>query len=184
MIRKTCVLIMVLALTLVAVGIANASTSAEKQAAIDAGLAYLASTQNANGSWTYGGGTYNAAATGAALLAFTEQYYKPLGWNNPDPNIYMNVVTNATNYLLSTVTTLPFAATGNWWGFGAGSSGLRWTGNNEDTYLTGIVLPSLARLVSNPYGGSAIYSPSATISGIGGTGGPLVNGQTYAQVIQ
>ncbi len=80
MMRKTCVLIMMLALALAAIGIANASTSADKQIAIDKGLAYLASHQNADGSWTIGaaGPGFASAYTGAALLAFTEQKYKPL----------------------------------------------------------------------------------------------------------
>jgi hypothetical protein len=178
--RKTFTLFLALALLLGAVGVVNASTSAEKQAAIDAGLAYLAGTQNPNGSWSngYGGATFASAFTGAALLAFTEQKYKPLGWNGPD---YSAVVTNATNYLLSKAATLPFAAGGNWWGFGAGSSGIQWSAGSEDTYITGLVLPALSRLVTNPYGGSPIYSPGTVITG---TGNAVVDGKTYAQVIQ
>jgi hypothetical protein len=179
MLRKTGVLVLVLAFVVATVGVANASTSAEKQAAIDLGLKYLANTQQANGSWTngYGGATFASAFTAAALLAFTEQKYKPVGWNGAD---YTAVVTNATNYLLSQATTLPFAAGGNWWGFGAGSSGIRWSASGEDTYITGLALPALSRLVTNPYGGSPIYNPTAVISSTN----PVVNGQTYAQVIQ
>jgi hypothetical protein len=154
-----------------------ASTSAEKQTAIDAGLAYLASTQNANGSWNYGG--YEPAATAAALLAFVDQKYKPLGWNGPD---YTSVVTNATNYLLQDAVTLPFAAGGNWWGFGAGSSGIQMAAaGGENTYTTGLTVPALSRLVKNPYGGSPLVSPGAIISG---TGNAVVDGKTYTQVIQ
>ena len=179
MLRKTGVLVLVLAFVVATVGLANASTSAEKQAAIDLGLKYLASTQQANGSWTngYGGATFASAFTAAALLAFTEQKYKPVGWNGAD---YTAVVTNATNYLLSQATTLPFAAGGNWWGFGAGSSGIRWSAGGEDTYITGLALPALSRLVTNPYGGSPIYQPTAVISSTNA----VVNGRTYAQVIQ
>jgi hypothetical protein len=115
-----------------------AATSAEKQAAIDAGLAYLASTQNAaSGYWNTSG--YPMADTAAALLAFVEQSYKPLGWNGPD---YSTVVTKATNYLLQTASTLPFATSGNWWGFGAvpvgqpADYGIRWSAGGEDTYIT------------------------------------------------
>ncbi len=154
-----------------------ASTSAEKQAAIDNGLAWLASTQQANGSWSYGG--YEPAATAAALLAFVEQKYKPLGWNGPD---YSGVVANATKYLLQDAVTLPFAAGGNWWGFGAGSSGIQMAAaNSENTYTTGLTVPALSRLVNNPYGGSPIVSPGTVIAG---TGNALVDGKTYAQVIQ
>ena len=156
---------------------ALADTSAEKQAAIDKGLAYLASTQLTSGpyagGWNYDG--YPAADTAAALLAFVEQSYKPLGWNGKN---YSAVVTNATNYLLSAASTLSFNG-GNWWGFGANSSGIQWAQNNEDTYITGLAIPALSRLVSNP-SGSPILSPSAVISSTNA----VVNGLTYAQVIQ
>jgi len=159
---------------------AMASTSAEKQAAIDAGLAWLAGTQAANGSWNTSG--FPMADTAAALLAFVEQRYKPLGWNGPN---YSTVVTNATNYLLGTASTLPFAAGGNWWGFGAGSSGIRWSAGGEDTYITGLAIPALSRLVTNPYGGSPIYNPTDVIGSAGKpSGNALTNGMTFAQVIQ
>jgi hypothetical protein len=154
-----------------------ASTSAEKQAAIDAGLAWLASIQNADGSWSYGG--YEPAATAAVLLAFVEQKYKPLGWNGPD---YSAVVDKAVTYLLKDAVTLPFAAAGNWWGFGAGSSGIQMAAiNNENTYTTGLTIPALSRLVTNPYGGSAVKNPTDVISG---TGNAVVDSKTYVQVIQ
>lgn len=177
--KKTLMYGLILVFILAVAGLAQASTSAEKQAAIDKGLAYLATTQNPDGSWSngYGGATFSSAFTGAALLAFAEQKYKPLGWNGQN---YTNVVTLGTNYLLSRAMTLPFAVGGNWWGFGAGSSGIQWAAGNEDTYITGMALPALARLVYNPYGGSPIYSPAAVIS----SGNAVVNGQTYAQVIQ
>ena len=171
------ILIFSMILVLAGAGLAQASTSAEKQAAIDRGLAYLASTQNANGSWSYGG--YEPAATAAALLAFTEQKYKPLGWNGPDYSLH---VTKATNYILQNAVTLPFAPAGNWWGFGAGLSGIQMAAaNGENTYTTGLAVPALARLVTNPYGGSPIYTPATVI---GGTGNAVVDGKTYAQVIQ
>src|SRR5512139_2977958 len=88
--RKLVLILLCIGLLSVPV-ISMAVTSAEKQAAIDAGLAYLASTQNADGSWNYS--PYNPAATAAALLAFVEQSYKPLGWNgHPE---YATVVANA-----------------------------------------------------------------------------------------
>jgi hypothetical protein len=185
--RKTCTLVLVLALVLMAVGVANAATSAEKQAVIDKGLAYLASTQNQNpldpnyGSWNYY--VSNVAATASALLAFTEQYYKPAGWNGQN---YMSVVTNATNYLLSQTQQLPFNTVNgaNWWGFSGIANtgyGLRWgAGTGEDTYITGLVIPALSRLVFNPYGGASIYSPSTLIS----SSNSWVNNKSYAYVIQ
>lgn len=156
-----------------------ASTSAEKQTAINNGLAYLASTQQADGSWNYGGGSYNAAATGAALLAFVEQSYKPLGWDGIN---YSSVVSNAVNYLMTNATTQTFTSP-NWWGFngtGGSGSGLQWgAGTGENTYISGIVIPALSRLVSNP-GGSPLVAPTDTISSTNAA----VNGKTYAQVIQ
>jgi hypothetical protein len=47
--RKTLITALIVVFVLGAAGITQASTSAEKQAAIDKGLAYLAATQNANG---------------------------------------------------------------------------------------------------------------------------------------
>ncbi len=156
---------------------AVASTSAEKQKGIDAGLAYLANTQNANGSWSYGG--YEPAATAAALLSFVDQRYKPLGWDGAD---YNAVVTNATNYLLSQASTLNIS-TPNWWGFsGTANSGvgIRWYNSGEETYGSGLAIPALSRLVSNPYGGTPLVSPTTVIS----SPNAAVNGKTYSQVIQ
>jgi hypothetical protein len=59
-----------------------ASTSVEKQTAIDNGLAYLngSAVQNATYAyWNYSG--YEPAVTAAVLLSFADQAYKPLGWN-------------------------------------------------------------------------------------------------------
>jgi hypothetical protein len=158
--------------------ISMASTSAEKQVAIDAGLAYLASTQQADGSWTYPyGGT--VAATAAALLAFVDQSYKPLGWNGQN---YSTQVTKAASYILSNTSTLNTPA--NWWGFnGTGGSGtsLQWgAGTGENTYNTGLVIPALSRMVSNPYGGAPMVSPSYVIT----NPNPAVTGKTFVQVIQ
>jgi hypothetical protein len=154
----------------------QASTEAQKQAAIDKGLAYLASQQNADGSWTYNSaaGPYPVAATGAALLAFVEQKYKPLGWNGQD---YSAVVTKAADYLLKAATQMDISAA-NWWGFkGTANSGigLAWDVGAETTYTSGIVLPALCRLTAG------ILTPSTVING---TGNAAVDGLTYAQMIQ
>ncbi len=152
----------------------KAATEAQKLAAIDAGLAWLALQQNPDGSWTYGGGSYNEAATAAALLAFVEQKYKPLGWHGHD---YTAVVTNATNYLLGTAVQIDIS-TANWWGFtGKNNSGigLEWgVSAGEQTYTSGLVLPALCRLTAG------IVSPTAVIS----SANSAVNGLTYVQVIQ
>ena len=68
------------AILCVALGIActtQAATDFQKRTAIDKGLKYLAQTQQANGRWIYSGGVEDTAATGAALLAFMEEGYKP-----------------------------------------------------------------------------------------------------------
>ena len=46
----------------------QAATNAQKQAAIDSGLAWLVTQQQTNGNWIYNGGSGDVAATGAALL--------------------------------------------------------------------------------------------------------------------
>lgn len=53
--------------------LALAATEAEKQAAIDNGLEWLAQSQQGNGRWEYGDTGSDTAATGAAVLAFVEQ---------------------------------------------------------------------------------------------------------------
>lgn len=121
-----------------------AATEAQKQAAIDGGLAYLAAQQAANGSWCETG--FCDADTGAAMLAFIEQKTKPAGWNGVD---YSAVVAKGLNYIL---------ANGVPWNVGirpdgqnadrnANGLGVQW-GNGESTYVTGIVLPALSRAVT------------------------------------
>jgi hypothetical protein len=176
--KRTLIFITMLAVFLTAAGLAQAANNAQKQAAIDSGLAYLASTQTADGSWNY---SYsNVPATGAALLAFVDQYYKPGGWGAAD---YTSVVTKATNYLLSQATTLNISSP-NWWGYkGTANSGigLQWNFAAEETYISGIVIPALARLVSNPYPPSTPYLPASTVIS---SSNAAVNGLTYTQVIQ
>ena len=103
---------------------------------------------------------------------------------------YTANVTSATNYLLSQARQLNFSGP-NWWlptGFnGTGNTGygIKWSSapgtiNGEETYQTGLVIPALSRLVNNPYGGSPLVSPGALIS----SGNAVVNGRTYADVIQ
>ncbi|MGO9137186.1 MAG: hypothetical protein ACLQBC_05905 [Syntrophales bacterium] len=105
-----------------------ASTSAQKQAAIDAGLSYLMSQQNpVDGSWN--GDGYFAATSAAALLAFTEQFYKPMGW---DGHNYSAVVSKGLSYLLTQASPFSFDG-GNRWGFGNNSSGIQLANNCEET---------------------------------------------------
>ena len=73
------------------------ATEAEKRAAIDAGLAFLATTQNVNGS--FGGGLieYLLAQTGSAVLAFLEE--KP-NWG-ANAAAYQAVVDKGIDFILS-----------------------------------------------------------------------------------
>jgi len=127
------------------VGAAVAATEAEKRAAIDNGLAYLATTQNAaNGYFGSGGTDYLISNTGSAVLAFLEE--KP-NWG-ANTAAYQAVVDKGLNYLLSNaqlVTISPQTA-GNPDGDGNGVGVKLYPGgaNNRDTYVTGIVLPAIA----------------------------------------
>lgn len=153
---------------------AIASTEAEKQAAIDAGLAWLASTQAASGAWCATG--YCAADTAAALLAFTEQKYKPAGWGAAD---YSAVVNKAVTYLLRDAATLAIPndrGDGRNPNISGSGVGYYW-GGGESTYVTGLVLPALARVTAGVNG----ITPGTVITG---TGNASVDGRTYAQVIQ
>jgi MYXO-CTERM domain-containing protein len=78
-----------------------ASTETQKQATIDGGLARLAGSQAADGNCCQSGPC--AADTAAALLAFIELSYKPLGWNGPD---YLTNVSKALDFLFLTAGTM------------------------------------------------------------------------------
>jgi len=157
---------------LFASGAAVASTEAQKQAAIDDGLAYLASTQGAQGQWT--GSGYNAADTAAALLSFIEQKSKPLGWNGAD---YSAAVTNGLNYLMTQATQVNVGLRPD--GFNADQSGtghgLYWGAQGETTYISGLALTTLAKAVSSGYVNATDVIVSTN---------PAVNGKTYGLVIQ
>ena len=150
------------------VGVAVAATEAEKRAAIDAGLAYLATTQNAADGYFGSGGTdYLISNTGSALLAFLEE--KP-NWG-ANAVAYQAVVDKGINYLLSNAVKVDIssqpAADGDGNGYGVKfypTAGV----NSRDTYVTGIVLPAIA----------STGTPDKVV-----TVGPLA-GLTYKQVVQ
>lgn len=104
----------------------QAATNAQKQAAIDSGLAWLVTQQQANGKWIYNGGSGDVAATGAALLAFIEE------GNTPTSGTYSTNVTNGLNYLFSNAQ--------------SAGVGLRFGPNdNNQVYNTGLVLPAIIK---------------------------------------
>ena len=120
-----------------------AATEAEKRAAIDSGLSYLAGTQLGNGSWNISGGTPDdTAATGAALLAFLEEKDN---WAAD----YSAVVSSGLNYVFNQAQ--PFGiglqphgdpdSNGN----GIGVKFVLGDNNSRATYTTGLVAPALAK---------------------------------------
>jgi len=102
--KKTVVLVLVGLLGLFAFSSASlAATEQAKQAAIDAGLAWLAQTQSVSGSegyWPYSNnGTL--AATGSAALAFIEEGYLPGNDVIINSVNYGDVVGKACNYIFN-----------------------------------------------------------------------------------
>lgn len=148
------------------VGAAHAATEAEKQAAIDAGLAWLASAQQADGRWNIGDDNEDAGATAAAILAFAEEGSTVSG------GTYQANVTAGLNYLMGRATTygIGMQAAGNPDSDGD-NLGVKFVpgGNNgRDVYVTGLAVPAIVRATT----------PGATVSA-----GPLT-GWTYAAVVR
>jgi len=160
--------ILAVGLLLAVTSVAHAASEAEKQAAIDAGLGWLAAVQAGDGHWEYGGTDYDIAATGAALLAFIEEGHTPTSGT-----AYSGVVASGLNYLLSYAQSyaigLQPAGDPDTNGNGIGVK-FNYTASNDsrDIYCTGLALIPVA----------AVGTPGAVI-----TVGPQA-GRTYADVIQ
>ena len=148
---------------------AFAATELQKQTAIQNGLEWIAANQQGDGSWNYGDSYGNTAATGAALLALQEQKAKTGGWFGKD---YSSVVAKGYQYLMSNAQTVNIGpqAAGNpdTNGNGKGVKFVLGGDNGRDTYVTGLVLPALAK-----YGN---LNDTITVGS--------QTGRTYAQVIQ
>jgi hypothetical protein len=159
-------------------GLSTAATEAEKRAAIDAGLAWLASTQNAGGYWPAGGTDYKLASTGAALLSFLEEKDN---WG-ANTAAYQSVVDRGLDYLIASAKVVPISnqpagnpdADGNTVGvkFYPGTTGSR------DTYVTGLVLPAIAS--SGTPNKVVTVGPLAARTDGSGAGGAW----TYRDVVQ
>jgi hypothetical protein len=164
--------ILFLILLLVVAGVAQAATEAEKRAAIDDGLAYLATTQNAVGGY-FGTGSaeYTISYTGSALLAFLEE--KP-NWG-ANTAAYQTRVDNGLNYLLSNASLVSISAqpAGNPDVDGDGYGVKLYPGGifGHDTYVTGIAL-------------SAIASSGTPDKVVTAAVNPDLAGWTYKQVVQ
>lgn len=157
---------------------AFAATEAEKRAAIDAGLAYLATTQSASGAFGGGGLDYEIANTGSALLAFLEE--KP-NWG-ANAAAYQTVVDNGLNYLMGQVSVVAISGSpaANPDGDGNGIGVKFYPGgiNSRDTYVTGIVLPAIAS--SGNSNALVTSGPLAARTDGSGAGGAW----TYKDVVQ
>lgn len=160
------------------VGMAGAATEAEKRAAIDSGLAYLATTQNAAGYFGSGGIDYVNSYTGSALLAFLKE--KP-NWGS-NAAAYQAVVDKGLNYLFSQANVVNISAqpAGNPDGDGNGVGVKFYPGgaNSRDTYVTGIVLPAIAS--SGTPNALVTVGPLAGRTDGSGAGGAW----TYRDVVQ
>ena len=162
-------LIVVLLLT----SVATAATEAEKQAAIDGGLAWLAASQQTNGRWEFGDDYYDTAATGSALLAFLEEGYREGQDVVINGTNYGDVIGDGLQYIFSKAQKVAISnqpagdpdSNGN----GFGVKFVLGGNNNRDTYVTGLVLPAIA----------STGTPNKIV---GGTG--QAAGMTYQQVVQ
>jgi len=137
-----------------------AATEAQKQAAIDAGLAFLALQQQASGAI----GSYEIASTAAAVLAFAEEGSTISG------GPYQGVVQNALNYILNNAISTPIAVqpAGNP-DSNANNIGVKWQiWGNEDLYVTGLAVPAIVK------GGTS----SSVVAG------GSQAGRTYADVVR
>jgi hypothetical protein len=159
---------------------AMAATEAEKRTAIDDGLAWLASQQQANGSWRYSGGVEDAASTGAALLAFLEEKDN---WGS-NTAAYQTAVDNGVNYLLSRATpyNISVEPTGNpdTDGNGIGVKFVPGGNNSRDTYVTGLAMPAIAKVAAATPGTLVTTGPLAGRTDGTGAGGAW----TYKDVVQ
>jgi hypothetical protein len=150
-------------------GAVLAATNAQRVGAIDNGLAWLATQQNPDGSWSYGG--YDQAMTGAAVDAFLSQ--KGLWGSNAAA--YQAKVDAGIGYLLGNATTT--SITNRLDGLpacpGGGScTGVYWYGNGETTYTTGLISSAMAQ-----------YGAAKGAGTVAATSGPLA-GMTWGQISQ
>ena len=117
-----------------------AATEAQKQAAIDNGLAFLAANQAGWGGWNQTG--YPVADTGAVVLAFEGKGYLP------GPTGYNDVVRRGVEYILSNGFMAP-----NGVSFGYG----------EESYVVGLAVPAIAK---SGYAPGATYTGPGALSGM------------------
>ena len=158
---------------------ASAATEAEKLAAIQAGLAHLASTQAGDGSWSTGG-SYKDAFTGAAVFAFMSQGAK---WPAPanasfTTGTYATRVANGITFLLNDATLISGLQNNsvpiNICPGGSGTcKGVTWSSSSTNqTYSTGFVSSAIA-----------VYGISQGVGNTAPSTGALA-GMTWAAILQ
>ena len=162
---KRCLMAAFCALILVHVlaGGANAVTEVQKQAAIDAGLAWLASTQYASGYWP--GSGYNTHwGTASAVAAFAEEGHTINSGTAYSPNVQSGV-----NWLMTQAMTVGISPqpAGNPDTNGNGI-GVRWIGGAGENMVNGTAVAAIV----------AATTPGDTV-----TTGSLA-GWSYGQVVQ
>jgi len=118
-----------------------AATEAQKQAAINKGLAFLAASQNWGDGWNQTG--YPVADTGAVVLAFEGKGYLP------GPTGYNDVVRRGVEYILSN---------GVMTGTGVSFSPF-W----EESYIVGLAVPAIAK---SGYAPGATYTGPGALNGM------------------
>src|SRR5579862_379301 len=151
---------------------ANAASEAEKLAAIQAGLAHLATLQAVDGSWNVSG--YKDAGTGAAVFAFLSQKGK---WPTDAPTqaAYTTAVANGIAFLLTdaqTETVSVNSANQNVCPGGSGTClGIYWY-QSLQSYSTGLVASAVD-----------VYGLAQGLTNIGITTGKLA-GLNWQQIAQ
>ena len=105
------VLVLIAGLLPVMAAPAGAATNSEIDNAIQKGLAWLASTQNSDGSWTYGN-SYPLANTAAAVLAFENEGHFPGGGNTYSANVEKGLNYIFTRAYKQTITIQTYGYTG------------------------------------------------------------------------
>ena len=158
---------------------ASAATELEKLAAIQLGLAHLATSQASDGSWS-SGGSYKDAFTGAAVFAFLSQGAK---WPVPanasfTTGSYATQVAKGITFLLNDAALISGLQNNsvpiNICPGGSGTcKGVDWqNGNSNQTYSTGFVASAIA-----------VYGISQGVGNVAPSTGALA-GMTWAAILQ
>jgi len=172
--QKNCVVVCSLVLVLFLQGAAAlAATSAPIQTAIDAGIDWLISQQDPNGSWQDPSTWNRGGTTGLALIKLQDRAYE-LGFTSPFDPCYplKQNVEDGLDYIFSEVNIIPISAqpAGDPDSDGDGNGVYLGSDNWHRTYETGIAMMAIA----------ASRTPNRVVN----VPGSLVDGWTYKDVLQ